>query len=197
MSELSTLSSASSALTSIAQLDAYRKFQLNDPAYPEFMRSFYAPHDDVHGVLKRVIGSTQRSLVIAMYGYDDDELAEMIAHILENDDIFVQITLDKSQAGGVHERELLAKYKAYSDANRVAIGTSERGAIMHRKMVIVDGIWRITGSTNWSDAGETKQDNELTVVQSVSACNEARHILDLEHEKARTQMQKALDKAAA
>lgn len=194
---MTELISTSDPLTSISQLDEFHKFPPTDPAYPVFMRSFYAPHDDVHGALKRVIGSTQRSLVVAMYGYDDDELAEMIAHIIDNDEIFVQITLDKSQAGGVHERALLEKYKTQMQSNRVAIGTSERGAIMHRKMVIVDGIWRISGSTNWSEAGETKQDNELTIVQSVSACNEARHMLDLEHEKARTQMEAALAKTTA
>lgn len=194
---MTELISTSDPLTSISQLDEFHKFPPTDPAYPAFMRSFYAPHDDVHGALKRVIGSTQRSLVVAMYGYDDDELAEMIAHIIDNDEIFVQITLDKSQAGGVHERALLEKYKTQMQSNRVAIGTSERGAIMHRKMVIVDGIWRISGSTNWSEAGETKQDNELTIVQSVSACNEARHMLDLEHEKARTQMEAALAKTTA
>lgn len=193
---MAELSSLSNALTAISQLDEYKKFPVLDPSYPDNMRSFYSPHDRVHEVLMRVIGSCQKSLVIAMYGYDDDEIAGLVAEILDKDDIFVQITLDKSQAGGVHERALLEKYKAEMSSNRVAIGTSERGAIMHRKMIIVDGIWRITGSTNLSEAGETKQDNELTVTYSVSVCNEARHILDLEHEKARTQMEAALKKAA-
>jgi phosphatidylserine/phosphatidylglycerophosphate/cardiolipin synthase-like enzyme len=168
----------------IKDLDQYKAGgESVDPSYPVGMRTFYSPHDNVHGALKALVGATTKSLVVAMYGYDDDELAEMIARLIDNPAIYVQITLDKSQAGGAHEKALLTKYKHEMDSNSVAIGTSEKGAIMHRKMVIVDGIWRLSGSTNWSDGGETKQDNELTVINSATACAEARHILDIEHNK--------------
>jgi phosphatidylserine/phosphatidylglycerophosphate/cardiolipin synthase-like enzyme len=172
----------------ISDLDQYKRNVTVDESYPESMRTFYSPIDDVHGALKAVIQSCQSSLVIAMYGYDDDELAEIIDGHLLNDNIHVQITLDKSQAGGVHERAILEKYRHEMDSNSVAIGTSEKGAIMHRKMVIVDGIWRISGSTNWSSSGETKQDNELTIIRSAVVCAEARPILDIEHHKAMKQM---------
>lgn len=182
------------ALTT-TELDAYKR---NGAApgheYPGNLRTFYSPIDDVHGALKAVIGACQRSLVIAMYGYDDDDLAAMVAHLLDDPTIHCQITLDKSQAGGVHERDLLAKYKAEMDSNSVAIGTSEKSAIMHRKMAIVDGLWRISGSTNWSLSGEQKQDNELTVCHSAAVSAEARAVLDLEHTKALTQMAKAAAK---
>jgi phosphatidylserine/phosphatidylglycerophosphate/cardiolipin synthase-like enzyme len=84
--------------------------------------------------------------------------------------------------------------------NSVAIGSSEKGAIMHRKMLLVDGIWRVTGSTNWSTSGETLQDNELTVTQSASVVAEARTVLDIEHDSALAQQAKraaVLAKAAA
>jgi phosphatidylserine/phosphatidylglycerophosphate/cardiolipin synthase-like enzyme len=159
--------------------------------YPETIRTFYSPQDDVHGVLTALLAGCQSSLVIAMYGYDDDELAGMVAEHLDNDQIHCQITLDKSQAGGAHERALLEKYKAEMDSNSVAIGTSEKGAIMHRKMLILDGVVRVSGSTNWSESGESKQDNELTVVFDATVAAEARRILDLEHVKALTQMEKS------
>lgn len=171
-------------------LDAF-KHTPTEAKYCKWMRTFYSPVDDVHGALKTLIDSTQKSLVIAMYGYDDDELAEIVAAKLNDSRIYCQITLDKSQAGGVHERELLDKYRNEMHSNSVAIGTSEKGAIMHRKMVVIDGVWRMSGSTNWSIAGETKQDNELTVINNAIIAAEARHILDLEHTKARKQMNPA------
>lgn len=178
-------------MLTIEDLGQFKKDGHPDTEYPAIMRTFYSPIDDVHGALKAVIGSCRKSLVVAMYGYDDDELADLIAHILDNDAIHCQVTLDKSQAGGVHERDLLAKYKAEMGSNSVAIGTSEKSAIMHRKMAVVDGIWRISGSTNWSTSGETLQDNELTITKSAVVAAEARAVLDLEHVKALTQMARA------
>jgi len=175
----------------VDDLGQFKKDGHPDAEYPALMRTFYSPIDDVHGALKAVIGSCRKSLVLAMYGYDDDELADLIAGLLGNPAIHCQVTLDKSQAGGVHERAILAKYKAEMDSNSVAIGTSERSAIMHRKMAVVDGVWRISGSTNWSTSGETLQDNELTVTRSAVVAAEARAVLDLEHVKALTQMARA------
>ena len=176
-------------LLSIPDLDQF-KAKLVSPFYSENLRTFYSPIDDVHGALKAVIASAQHSIVVAMYGYDDDDLAELLDTALKDPTKFVQISLDKSQAGGVHERAILAKYAHEMTGNSVAIGTSEHGAIMHRKMVIVDGIWRISGSTNWSTSGESLQDNEATILRDPVACAEARTVLDIEHDKMLTAMAK-------
>jgi phosphatidylserine/phosphatidylglycerophosphate/cardiolipin synthase-like enzyme len=160
------------------------------------VRTFYSPQDNVHAVLKTVLEAATVSVVVAMYGYDDDELAAILDRHLSNPLMHVQITLDRSQAGGVHEKALLAKYAADMTGNSVAIGTSEHSAIMHRKMAIVDGAWRISGSTNWSTSGESLQDNELTVIYAPAECVQARAILDIEHDHALGQMA-ARAKAAA
>jgi phosphatidylserine/phosphatidylglycerophosphate/cardiolipin synthase-like enzyme len=146
------------------------------------VRSFYSPIDQVHEVLKAIIGSAQHSIVVSMFGYDDDDLAAMLDAALKNPKMYVQITLDSSQAGGAHEKALLTKYAHEMDGNSVAIGRSEKGAIVHRKMVIVDGLWWIGGSTNWSVSGESQQDNELTVIRNALHCAKARSILDIAHD---------------
>lgn len=149
------------------------------PDFPADQRTFFAPIDDVHGVLKACIAATTESLAIAMYGYDDEELADMVAKLLQDPHIAVQLTLDSSQAGGVHERALLAR-EDYP-ATVVAVGRSERGAIMHQKIAVVDGILAVTGSTNWSDAGESKQDNQLTVHRSRAMAARCRARCDAIH----------------
>ena len=175
------------AAVEITALDRFKRTPV-DRSYPDFSRSFYSPIDDVHGALKLLIKSAQHSVILSMYGYDDDEFAALIAAHLRNKSMYCQVSLDRSQAGGVHERELLAKYRAEMESNSVAIGTSERGAINHRKMLIIDGLWVIGGSTNWSVSGETKQANELTVTKNAVVAAEARHVLDLTHSAMLTQM---------
>lgn len=181
-------------MLTITDLDQYKHFGLN-AGYQSNVRRFYSPWDDAHPVIMAVLGEVRTSLVLSMFGLTDAEAAAAIDKILDDDNVYTQITLDSSQFGGKTEHELLTSYKWDRESNSVAIGRSERGEIVHRKMLIVNGVWLITGSTNWSLNGEQKQDNEMTVTYDAVACAEARHLLDLSHEKALTDMAKRNAKA--
>src|SRR5690242_13131111 len=65
---------------------------------------------------------------------------------------------------------------------RFAIGTSSAHAISHLKILIVDGVYTVRGSTNWSLSGEEQQDNELTLSRNAVIAAETRAILDLNHD---------------
>lgn len=169
---------AAHALHNLSVLDQFKSAPF-PPGYPALHRSFYSPVDDVHGALKYLLGSATKSLVVAMYGFDDPELAEVLRSKLDQDHIYVQLTLDSSQAGGTHERQILTQEKY--PASSVATGRSEHGAIMHMKECIIDGVFLVTGSTNWSISAETKQDNQLTVIADPFVCAEARARIDCIH----------------
>lgn len=147
--------------------------------YPPNIRSFYSPVDDVPGALRAIFATARHSLVLAMYGFDDKALADIIKTKLESPDIFVQLTLDATQASGSHEKSLLAgeDYPASS----IAVGRSEHGAIMHLKLAVIDGLYRVSGSTNFSVGGETKQDNECSIIGDPYVAAEARSRIDAIH----------------
>lgn len=151
------------------------------PGYPSDIFRFYSPVDDVHGVLEEVLSLAQHSIVLNMYGYDDDRLDDIIRKAAANPRVYVQMSLDRSQAGGVHEKAILAKWNADAAGTSIAIGQSSKHAISHLKVLIVDGLYLVTGSTNWSLSGEQKQDNELTLHVNAVAAAEARSILDRNH----------------
>ena len=138
--------------------------------YPDDQRTFFAPRDDIHGLLVALLGSAQHSIVVNMFGYDDDELNKIIQSKLADEKIYVQMSLDRSQATGAHEKQILASWGNDAFGNSIAIGTSSvHDAISHLKIVIVDGVYTVKGSTNWSLSGEQQQDNELSLSRNAVA----------------------------
>ena len=118
---------------------------------------FYVGRDNVHEVLKHVLSRVTVSLYLNMFGYDDDELNELVMKIVNDPSIACLITLDKSQAGGVHERRLLESDAANDPetfSTHFVTGQSSTHQISHTKGFVADGKVGAEGSTNWSTSGE-------------------------------------------
>lgn len=145
------------------------------PRYPTDRRTFYSPVDAVHDVLVHCAKAAEHDILIAMYGFDDDELVDVLLDKMTSEHVNVELVLDKSQAGGVHEKKLLERWYGGAPRTSVTIGNSEKHAIMHMKVLVVDGVLSINGSTNWSESGEGKQDNQLTVDLDPYIAIEATH----------------------
>jgi phosphatidylserine/phosphatidylglycerophosphate/cardiolipin synthase-like enzyme len=178
----------------LAQYKAEARFL---DGYPPDQRSFFSPRDQVHPMLASLLASAQHSLVLNMYGYDDEELDGLIREELGSKHVYVQMSLDKSQAGGKHEKEILGEWSNTDFGNSIAIGTSSvKHAISHLKVLIVDGVYTVTGSTNWSISGESEQDNQLTLNRNAVVAAELRAVLDLNHDWMLKQMAEARSKEA-
>jgi len=151
--------------------------------------TFYAPRDPgVHAVIVWVLLQVTHTVAVNMYGFDDPHAAAILQSYTDEPDIVVTLSLDKSQAGGKAEQVLLKRFRNELVGNSIAIGHSSRGAISHDKLVVVDGLYVITGSTNWSQGGEELQDNQLTISRDPLAAAEARAIIDLDHDDMLKQM---------
>ena len=166
-------------------------------------RVFYVGRDDVHGVLNYLLSRCTRSLRLNMFGYDDEGLDQVIRGLVDSEHVFVQGTLDKSQASGVHERKILAGWDP-AMRNSFAVGQSATHQISHTKGGVIDGLVAWEGSTNWSasgegtivaadgsDVGRKAQNNTLAVYTHPVQIARFTDQLDHEHAIALAQQQKA------
>jgi phosphatidylserine/phosphatidylglycerophosphate/cardiolipin synthase-like enzyme len=159
------------------------------PGYSQQALSFYAPRDTgIHPVIIWTLLQATHSIAVNMYGFDDPQASAIIRIHTLNDAIAVTLSLDKSQAGGKAEKAILASFNNNLIGNSIAIGRSSRGDISHDKLLVVDGLYLITGSTNWSFGGEELQDNQLTLSREPLSAAEARTIIDLDHDDMLKQM---------
>lgn len=118
---------------------------------------FMVGRDDCHGILHYLIPKETLFFKFNMFGYDDDELNADIIGLLKDPSVRVQATLDKSQSGGVHEKQILALDEAKDPEfyNLFAIGQSATHQISHTKGGIMMALGLgFEGSMNWSDSGE-------------------------------------------
>lgn len=169
---------------------------------------FFAGRDDIHGILHHLLTHETLGLDFTMYGFADDDLNADIEGLLKDPGVVVQGTLDKSQAGGVHERKILALDEVQNPtafANSIAIGQSATHRIDHSKggILIGQGLW-FEGSTNWSSSGEgagislksdvlspkgwNSQNNTLMVSSNSIGLLRFKTQLTVEHQIARSQM---------
>ena len=118
---------------------------------------FFVGRDDVHDILKHILSRVSVSLYLNMFGFDDDELNDILMAKAMDPQITMLITLDKSQSGGMHEKRLLDSDIAKDPAafnTHFVIGQSATHQISHTKGFVADGKVGGEGSTNWSASGE-------------------------------------------
>lgn len=138
-------------------LATYTKEGSFSPDASKDFRLFYVGRDNVHEILKHVLSRASVSIYLNMFGYDDDELNDILMAKALDPNITMMVTLDKSQAGGVHEKRLLEMDKQHNLSafnTHFTIGQSATHQISHTKGFVVDGVVGGEGSTNWSGSGE-------------------------------------------
>lgn len=141
----------------LGNLALYTREKSFSPGASNTWHLFYVGRDDVHMILKHVLSRVSVSLYLNMFGFDDDELNDIVMDKIHDPAITCVITLDKSQAGGVHEKRLLASDAAKDPvgfSTHFVLGQSATHQISHTKGFVADGKVGGEGSTNWSTSGE-------------------------------------------
>jgi phosphatidylserine/phosphatidylglycerophosphate/cardiolipin synthase-like enzyme len=195
--ELGGISLAELRAFKFEELGRFKQAQSFPHGYDRDYLTFYAPRDTgVHEVLLWTLLQAKSSVAINMYGFDDPQMVALLRYHAKNPSMVVTLSLDSSEAGVKLEAELLKLLKNDLPGNSIAIGRSEKHAISHDKLMVIDGLYLITGSTNWSFGGEDEQDNQLTLTRDPVACAEARAVIDLDHDAMLKQMAAAGAKKA-
>src|ERR1700733_2736843 len=99
-------------------------------------RLFLVGRDDVFGVLMHLYTRVSLSIESTMFGFDSDELNQVIWSKVEDPNVVVEQVLDSSQAGGVHEKKILESDVAADPEKYAAdfvIMRSDTGQIVHTK----------------------------------------------------------------
>ncbi len=120
-------------------------------------RLFLVGRDDCHGVLMHLYSRVSLSIESTMFGFDDEELNDVIWSKVEDPHVVTEFVLDKSQSGGVHEKKIIESDIAKDPEKFAAdfvVTTSETSQIVHTKGGILDGVVGYEGSMNWSSSGE-------------------------------------------
>jgi len=141
----------------LADLAQYTPEKVAGPAASKDVMMYLVGKDDVHDIFKYLLSRASVSIIFNMYGFDDDELNQIAMAKILDPNVYVQITLDESQAGGRHEKALLDADRAQdlkAFQSHVAIGQSATHSISHTKAGVLDGLATFVGSTNWSRDGE-------------------------------------------
>ena len=125
---------------------------------PRYMDAFFFPNlDNVHK-LERYIKLAKKSLLICVFNLTNDVLANAVKHV-HNQGVSVRvITDDECMNNKGNDCQALA------DAGIPVRSDDAEQYHMHNKFMIVDGVFLLTGSFNWTfQAGKSNQENLLVV----------------------------------
>ena len=150
-------------------LDQFRAVRL-PPHYPSNVRDLAAPVDQVHDALLAIVNSAVISIYAALFDLTD---VQLVTALLARADagVPIQLTLDSTESITAAESVLIPKLTSHVNVD-LSVGTSEHGAYMHLKDLVVDGLLVATGSVNWTTSGESAQDNRLIVIANTAVATE-------------------------
>lgn len=113
------------------------------------------------GLIVSQLSMATRYIHVMVYSFTSDVLAEALISA-KNRGVEVKVVIESQQAsipGSEYQRLISAGIETRVDGNP---------ALMHHKVVIIDGLVVITGSYNWSAAAEDNNDENFIIIQDES-----------------------------
>lgn len=119
---------------------------------------YFSHVDDIQAVIVLTINAAEESIDVTMYTFTDLILANALSDAKDRG-VVIRIYLDRSQ--------VTAKYSQsrYFIQNNMNVRISSNHYIMHNKFAIIDGKLLITGSYNWTESANTRNDENLIIIK--------------------------------
>lgn len=121
--------------------------------------NYFSPEDDLPPKVIRFLRAAKKSIRFMAFSFTDAGIADALIE-REAAGVKVEGVVEKRGAdgkGGVFPRLQKAGVPVLKDGNNY---------VMHHKVFIIDGLWTITGSYNFTGSGATSNDENLLVIKS-------------------------------
>jgi phosphatidylserine/phosphatidylglycerophosphate/cardiolipin synthase-like enzyme len=127
-------------------------------AIPATAEVYFSPNGGCQDAILSQLRSARRSIDLAIYSFTVNRIALVLDSAAKRG-VKVRVTMDRQQAAS-------SKSVAALLAKKLPVRIGAGGGYMHNKFAIIDDSVCITGSYNWSDAAELKNDENLLVLVS-------------------------------
>jgi phosphatidylserine/phosphatidylglycerophosphate/cardiolipin synthase-like enzyme len=127
-------------------------------AIPTTAEVYFSPNGGCQDAVLSQLRTARRSVDVAVYSFTVNRIA-LVLDSAARRGVKVRVVMDRQQAASSYSiAALLAK--------KLPVRIGAGGGYMHNKFAIIDDSVCVTGSYNWSDAAESKNDENLLVLVS-------------------------------
>lgn len=123
--------------------------------------NYFAPEDDVQSKVIRYLNAAKSKIHFMAFSMTDDAIGD---------------ALIAREAAGVNVEGVLESRNSsstYSELGRlvkagVPVLTDGNSYVMHHKVIVIDGLWTITGSFNFSESAQKSNDENVIIIKSTA-----------------------------
>lgn len=123
--------------------------------------NYFAPEDDVQSKVIRYLNAAKSKIYFMAFSMTDDAIGD---------------ALIAREAAGVNVEGVLESRNSsstYSELGRlvkagVPVLTDGNSYVMHHKVIVIDGLWTITGSFNFSESAQKSNDENVIIIKSTA-----------------------------
>ncbi len=155
----------------ILALEAPKGFlRARTPSFGGPVRIAYGPGPGFDDIDPALIGRAKKTIDMAAYVLSDQRIIRALSAAASRG-VRVRIYFDPEEFRRTRDYndDLLALVDQPNVQGKIK---AERDDLMHLKAYAVDGRWLRTGSANFSWSGETRQDNDIIVIDSPKAARQ-------------------------